>query len=136
MNNLKSLMIARIRNVFGELKVYDEPVQQGLVTPSFQMLLVDTTQNTGLNMVERTYTVNINYFPLSIDERRTECDGVLETFQTNFRMIGNKHHVHNIEGSMNDDVLVITFNIRALLKEVNTGDKMNTLGGVTIETKD
>lgn len=134
--NLKSLIIKQIRDVFGNMQVYDEPVQQGLVTPSFQMLIIDTTQQTGLKVVERTYKVNVNYFPSSIDERRGECDTVLETFQTNFRVIGNKHHAHNIDGNITDDVLVMTFNVRMLLKEVKTGTVMQNLGGVAVEIKD
>lgn len=135
--NLKSLIIQQIKAVFGNtIKIFDEPVRQGLKVPAFQVLIVDNTQKTGLNVVHRTYTINLNYFPLSLDERRSECDGVLETFQTAFRLIGGKHHAHEIEGSISDDVLVITFDLRLLLKDVVTGDVMNTLGGVTVEFKD
>lgn len=134
--NVKSLIIQQIKSVFGNtFKIYDEPVRQGLKVPAFQLLIVDNTQTTGLNVVERTYTVNVNYFPQSLDERRTECDGVLETFQTEFRLIGEKHRAHEIEGRVSDDVLVITFELRLLLKEVVVGDPMNTLGGVTVGFK-
>ena len=126
--NLKSLIIKQIKSVYGStIKVYDEPIRQGLKTPSFLLLIVDNTQTTGLNVVERNYAVNVNYFPHSLDERRSECDSVLETFQTEFRRIGTKHHSHNIEGVVSDDVLVITFNVRVLLREVVDGIKMQTL---------
>lgn len=126
--NLKYLIIQQIKAVFGNtIKIYDEPVRQGLKVPAFQILIADNTQKTGLNVVHRTYTINVNYFPLSLDERRSECDGVLEAFQTAFRLIGNKYHAHEIEGSMSDDVLVITFNVKVLLREVVDGIKMQTL---------
>lgn len=126
--SVKYLIIQQIKAVFGNtFKIYDEPVRQGLKVPAFQLLIVDNTQKTGLNVVHRTYTINVNYFPLSLDERRSECDGVLETFQTAFRLIGNKYHTHEIAGSMSDDVMVITFNLKLLLKDIYLIDKMETL---------
>lgn len=131
--NLKALIIQQIKSVYGTgTVVYDEPIRQGLKTPSFLLLIADTNQTTGLNEINREYVVNVNYFPLSIDERRSECEGVLETFLNEFRYIGTKHHAHSIEGIVSDDVLVITFNVKVMLKDVVVGTKMNTLGGVTV----
>lgn len=124
---LKSLIIKQIKAVYGPLKVYDEPVKQGLVTPAFLVLIADTNQTTGLNELHRNYMINVNYFPLSADEGRSECDSVLETFQNEFRYIGTKHHVHELGGVISDDVLVITFNVKLLLHEVVDGIKMETL---------
>lgn len=125
---LKSLIIQQIKRVYGPgTLVYDEQIRQGLKAPAFQLLIADTNQTTGLNEVNRDYVVNVNYFPLSVDERRSECDGVLETFQNEFRYIGTKHHVHELGGIVSDDVLVITFNVKMLLQEVVDGIKMETL---------
>ncbi|WP_342505624.1 DUF6838 family protein [Sporosarcina sp. FSL K6-2383] len=136
MNNLKSLIIQQIKSVFGStIKVYDEEVKQGLKVPSFQFLIADNSQTTGLNVVKRNPVFNVNYFPKSLNERRTECDEVLETFQNEFRLIGGKHYAYEIEGKMSDGVLVITFGLRLLLKEVVTGTPMTTLGGVTVGFK-
>lgn len=130
--NLKSLIIRQIKEVFGNVKVYDEPIRQGLVTPAFLVLIFDSLQNRQLrSTVSRTYSINVTYFP-STEDKRNECDEVLEMFQTEFIRIG-KHHVHNIEGTVSDDVLVITFNVNALLREVVEGTKMYELGGVTID---
>lgn len=131
--NLKSLIIHQIKSVFGEVKVYDEPVRQGLVTPAFLLLIFDTQQHRQLrSTVSRTYSINVTYFP-STEDKRNECDEVLELFQTEFIRIADKHHVHNIEGVVSDDVLVITFTVNALLREVVDGIKMQELGGVTID---
>lgn len=135
-NNLKSLIIAQLKEVYGPLKVYDEEVKQGLVTPSFSVFFFNQHQERKLwKSVERTYSVNIIYFP-GTEDIRYECDGVLATFQTEFRYIANKHHVHEIEGTLSDDVLVITFNIKVLLREMVDGTKMQDLGGMTVDKKD
>lgn len=133
--NLKALIIQQIRDVFGNVKVYDEPIKQGLQTPAFLVLIFNNLQERLLkNNVSRTYSINVTYFP-STEDKRYECDEVLETFQTEFRYISNKYHVHNIEGAMSDDVLVITLNVNALLVEKVDGIKMNELGGVLVDER-
>ena len=131
--NLKSLIIQQIKQVYGPVKVYDEPVRQGLVTPAFLVLIFNNHQERQLaSRVARSYSFNVNYFPTTKDIR-TECDEVLEVFQTEFTRIADKYHVHEIEGAVSDDVLVITFTVKALLREVAGGTKMQTFGGVTID---
>lgn len=132
-NQLKALIIRQLKGVFGNIKVYDEPVRQGLVTPAFLVLIFDTHQQRQLrSTVSRTYSINVTYFPTT-EDKRNECDEVLEVFQTEFVRIADKHHVHNIEGAISDDTLVITFTVNALLREVVTGTKMQELGGVSID---
>lgn len=134
-NNLKSLIIQQIKQVFGNLKVYDEPIRQGLITPAFLVLIFNNTQEKLLGkQVARTYSINVTYFPFS-EDRRSECDLILETFQTEFQHIANVYHTHEIEGQVVDDVLVITFTIKALLREVVIETAMQSLGGVTVDQK-
>lgn len=133
--NLKSLVILQIKKVFGPLKVYDEPVRQGLKTPAFQLLILDTAQERKLNRnALRTYQINVNYFPGTAD-KRGECDTTLETFLNEFRYVANKHHVHNIQGEVVDEVLVITFEIKIRVEDILDETLMQTLkfGGVTSE---
>ncbi|KAA0944075.1 hypothetical protein FQ087_18285 [Sporosarcina sp. ANT_H38] len=133
--NLKSLIILQIKKVFGPLKVYDEPIKQGLKTPAFQLLILDTVQERKLNRnALRTYQINVNYFPGTAD-KRGECDATLETFLDEFRYIADKHHVHNIQGEFVDEVLVITSEIKIRVEEISDEILMQTLkfGGVTSE---
>jgi hypothetical protein len=132
-NNLKSLIIQQIKQVYGNLKVYDEPVRQGLITPAFLVLIFDNRQKRLLaKQVSRTHSFNVNYYP-STEERRSECEGVLEAFQNEFKYVANKYHVHEIEGAVVDSVLVITFTVNALLREIVEETPMQTLGGVSID---
>lgn len=134
-NDLKSLIIQQIKNVYGNVKVYDEPVKQGLITPAFLVLIFSNLQERMLaRQVSRTISINVSYFPKSKDIR-SECDAVLQTFQDEFRYISNKYHVNSLEGVVEDDVLVITFTINALLREIVEEIKMQTLGGVNIDNQ-
>lgn len=135
-NNLKSLIILQIKSVFGNVKVYDEPVKQGLKTPAFQLLFINSHGQRLLGKNHsRTCTINVNYYP-NTDDIRNECDTVLEVFLNEFKYIANKYHVHEIEGSVSNDVLVITFNVNALLREVFDETKMQLFGGVAVDKKD
>lgn len=132
---LKSLIIQQIKAVYGPLKVYDEPIKQGLITPAFLVLIFNNDQERQLGKrSKRTYSFNVTYFPKTAD-KRSECDEVLETFMNEFRYIGNQHHIHGVEGEVVDDVLVITFNIKTIVEEIVDETLMQTLkfGGVTSE---
>lgn len=134
-NNLKSLIVQQIKQVYGNVKVYDEPIRQGLITPAFLVLIFNNMQEKLLGkQVARTYSINVTYFPQT-EDRRSECDLVLETFQTEFQRIADVYHTREIEGQMVDDVLVITFTIKALLREVVIETAMQSLGGVTVDQK-
>ncbi|MGJ7034481.1 phage tail terminator family protein [Anoxybacillus eryuanensis] len=129
---IKTLIIQQIKEVFGNVKVYDEKVKQGLQTPAFLVRMIQSEQERKLKgQVWRTYSWNVVYFPQST-EVDGECDNVFETFQTEFQYIANKYHVYRLEGVKQDDVLIITFDVSARLQEVTTETKMQMLGGVWI----
>jgi hypothetical protein len=134
-SDLKSLVIQQIKQVFGNVKVFDEQVKQGLVTPAFLVLIIDNTQERKLKgQVSRTFTFNVTYFPES-DDIHGERDNVYETFQNEFQYISNKYHVNKLESVKEDDMLVITFSIDVRLKDMVEGTPMQTIGGVTVEQK-
>ncbi|MED0686560.1 DUF6838 family protein [Anoxybacillus ayderensis] len=133
---IKTLIIQQIKEVFGNVKVYDEKVKQGLQTPAFLVRMIQSEQERKIKgQVWRTYSWNVVYFPQST-ELDAECDDVFEMFQTEFQYIANKYHVHRLEGTKQDDVLVITFDVSARLQEVTDETKMKTLGGVWIGQTD
>jgi hypothetical protein len=134
-NDLKTLVIQQIRQVFGNVKVYDEQIKQGLITPAFQVLIVDNDQERKLKrQVNRSYMFSVTYFP-GTEDIHGDRDSVYETFQSEFQYIANQYHVNRLDSVKEDRVLVITFTINVRLKEVVTGTKMQTLGGVTIDHK-
>lgn len=134
-NNLKSLIIQQIKQVF-DVKVYDEPVRQGLKTPAFLVLIISDIQERKLwGLSEREYLVNVTYFPEDERNAYSENDKVSETFKNNFRYIADQFHVNRLEADKHDGTLVITFSVRHLVKEIFENTKMETMqyGGVSSE---
>ncbi|MES1046309.1 hypothetical protein HYI36_00950 [Bacillus sp. Gen3] len=133
---LKDLIIQQLKQVFGGIKVYDEPIRQGLKVPAFLVLIVNDSQERKLwNLSEWQFLVNVTYFPE--DERNvyTETDKVSQTFKENFRYIANQYHVNRLEAEKHDGTLVITFSVKKLVREIEVGTKMQKLhyGGATSE---
>ncbi|AEV17639.1 hypothetical protein GTCCBUS3UF5_3130 [Geobacillus thermoleovorans CCB_US3_UF5] len=129
---VKTLIIQQIKQVFGDIKVYDEKVKQGLQTPAFLVRIIQSGQDRKIKrQVWRSYSFNVVYFPQSTDVD-TECDEVFETFQNEFQYIANRYHVNRVEGTKTDNVLVITFDVSVWLQEKADETKMQTLGGVEI----
>jgi hypothetical protein len=120
-NNLKTLIILQIKQVYNNIKVYDEKVKQGLATPAFLVRIIDNYQDRKLKgQVERSYTFNVTYIP-ETDDIENELDLAYETFQNEFQYIANLHHVHKLESVKEDDTLIITFTVKVLLKELKGG---------------
>ncbi|MDQ0269940.1 phage tail terminator family protein [Cytobacillus purgationiresistens] len=134
---LKSLIIRQIKEVYGnEMKVYDEPVRQGLETPSFLVLLIEDQQERKLGyMSEWEFLVNVTYFPHDGYNAYSENDRVSQTFKENFRYIGNVFHVNRLKATKSDGILIISFTVKKQVKEILDGTKMQALqyGGVTSE---
>lgn len=131
---LKDLIIQQLKQVFGGIKVYDEPIRQGLKVPAFLVLIVNDSQERKLwNLSEWQFLVNVTYFPE--DERNvyTETDKVSQTFKENFRYIANQYHVNRLEAEKHDGTLVITFSLKKIVREIEVGTKMQKLhyGGAT-----
>lgn len=134
-DKLKALIIHQLKDVFNNIRVYDEPVKQGLTTPAFQLLIIDTHgERLMAKYSSRSYSFNINYYP-DTEDKRNECDEILDQFITEFKYIADQHHVHEIDGTVSDDVLVITFDVKVLLREVEDGITMQELGGVSVDEK-
>ncbi|MFD1203590.1 DUF6838 family protein [Sporosarcina contaminans] len=136
MDNLKALIIQQLKEVYGNIKVYDEPVRQGLITPAFLVLIGKDTQERKLGKTsELQYMVNVTYFPEDERNAYTESDKVSQVFKENFRYIGNQFHVNRLEAEKHDGTLVITFTVNKLVREIETGTKMQKLhyGGATSE---
>ncbi|MGM7683543.1 phage tail terminator family protein [Cytobacillus sp. Hm23] len=125
---LKSLIIQQIKQVYNNVKVYDEPIKQGLKTPAFLVLIIhDHHEKQLYNNSKWEYTINVTYFPEDDQSYNTECDEVSETFKLSFRYIGNQFHVNKLDMQKQDGTLVITFNVKTLVKEITEETKMQTL---------
>lgn len=131
---LKSLVIDQIREVFPDVeKVYDEPVQQGLSTPAFLVLIYhDKLERQLRHRMKREIEINVTYFPADKRRSNSELDVVAEKFKYNFRRLADRYHINKLEAVKHDGTLVVTFNVKTILEELIDETLMQTLkfGGV------
>ncbi|MEG0260589.1 MAG: hypothetical protein RR651_12020, partial [Lysinibacillus sp.] len=69
------------------------------------------------------------------DDVDEECLAVLEVVQNNFAYLADRFHVHELEGEVVDETLVITFQVKARLYDILEEVKMRTLEGVQVDSR-
>lgn len=126
----------QIRTLFPSMIVYDKPVKQGLKVPAFLVRIFNVHQDRGMKyQANRTYSFSMVYFP-STDDIDEECLNVLEVVQNNFKYLADRFHVHEIDGEIVDETLVIKYRVKARLHDILEEVKMRTLEGVDFDTRD
>lgn len=135
-DGIKTLAIMQVRSLYPTMKVYDKPVKQGLKVPAFLVRIFNVHQERDMKyQVNRTYSFSMVYFP-STDDVDEECLNVLEVIQNNFKYLVDRFHVHEIEGEIVDETLVMKFQVNARLHDILEEVKMRTLEGVEFDTRD
>ncbi|MEK5487915.1 phage tail terminator family protein [Lysinibacillus sp. FSL M8-0355] len=133
---IKTLAIMQIRSLYPSMKIYDKPVKQGLKVPAFLVRIFNVHQERGMKyQANRTYSFSMVYFP-STDDIDEECLNVLEVVQNNFKYLADRFHVHEIDGEIVDETLVIKYQVKACLHDILEEVKMRTLEGVDFDTRD
>lgn len=113
MDNVKSLLIAQLRERFNDTEVYDEPVQQGLSLPCFIINVKKATHTrlVGDQMLTHLFLF-LTYYPRESEDKRAEMEGVMAEFYSGaWKYLQGKHHIHNFDMEHNDEVLTISFTI-------------------------
>ena len=132
MDNVKSLLIAQLRERFENTEVYDEPVQQGLSLPCFIINAKKATHTrlVGDQMLTHLFLF-LTYYPRESEDKRTEMEGVMAEFYSGaWKYLQGKHHIQNLDMEHNDEVLTISFTIdihHVMAKSDTT--KMDALAG-------
>ena len=132
MDNVKSLLIAQLRERFNDTEVYDEPVQQGLSLPCFIINAKKATHTrlVGDQMLTHLFLF-LTYYPRDSEDKRTDMEGVMAEFYSGaWKYLQGKHHIHNLDMEHNDEALTISFTIdihHVMAKSDTT--KMDALAG-------
>ena len=132
MDNVKSLLIAQLRERFNDTEVYDEPVQQGLSLPCF---IINAKKATHARLVGDQMLTHLflflTYYPRQSEDMRAEMASVMADFMTGaWRYLGKKHHIHNLDLEHNDQVLTVSFSIDVHhVMARPDGARMDSLGG-------
>lgn len=132
MDNVKSLLIAQLRERFNDTEVYDEPVQQGLSLPCFIINAKKATHKrlVGDQMHSHIF-IFLTYYPRESEDMREEIASVMADFMTGaWRYLGKKYHIHNLDLEHNDQVLTVSFSIDVHhVMARQDGARMDSLGG-------
>lgn len=132
MDNVKSPLIAQLRERFNDTEVYDEPIQQGLSLPCF---IINAKKATHMRLVGDQMLTHLflflTYYPRDSEDKRAEMEGVMAEFYSGaWKYLQGKHHIHNLDMEHNDEVLTISFTIdvhHSMAKP--DGAKMDALAG-------
>lgn len=139
MDNVKSLLIAQLRERFNDTEVYDEPVQQGLSLPCF---IINAKKATHMRLMGDQMLTHLflflTYYPRESEDKRAKMEGVMAEFYSGaWKYLQGKHHIHNLDMEHNDEVLTISFTIdihHSMAKP--DGAKMDALAGtVAVKTE-
>ena len=132
MDNVKSPLIAQLRERFNDTEVYDEPIQQGLSLPCF---IINAKKATHMRLVGDQMLTHLflflTYYTRDSEDKRAEMEGVMAEFYSGaWKYLQGKHHIHNLDMEHNDEVLTISFTIdvhHSMAKP--DGAKMDALAG-------
>lgn len=136
-DRIKTLAIMQLRSLYpdnNQYQIYNKPVKQDLKLPAFLVRIINVHQERSMkNQVIRTYSFSIVYLP-STDEIDDECLNVLEVIQNNFKYLADSFQIHEIEGEIVNETLMINFQVKARLYDSQEEAKMKTLEGVGFDT--
>lgn len=137
-DTLSRALIKQLRDSFGAgVKIYTEPIQQGMVTPCFNITgQLDRFRRIGEN-VDLSVFFFITYTPASSDDKRAELNAVQNTFMASkaWKYLGKLAHINNLKARHNDQTLVVSFSLSISARyEEDEGEAIGKIeGGVTID---
>ncbi|MCW6665409.1 hypothetical protein NHG32_06905 [Aerococcaceae bacterium NML191219] len=112
---IKELLIKQLKENFKNIKVYDEPIQQGLSTPCFILETNKATHTRELGDITNTHVfILLSYYPSDTDNLWSEFDRIINTFTSGaFKYLANQYHINalDFETNLEDRVMVVSFTL-------------------------
>ena len=115
LDTLSTALILKLKETFPGIKVYDEPIQQGMDTPCFNIkanrIMTDRQVN---NAVDVAVFYFITYTPGDSLDKRTEMTGMVWTILNSkrWKYLGEFAHINYLKASHNDEVMTISFEVK------------------------
>lgn len=138
LDTLTGALITKLKNSFPNVKVYDEPIQQRLETPCFNIKTarINTQRQVGLN-VNISFFYFLTFTPESSVDARAEMDRMVWTLisSKSWRYLGDFAHIRNLRARHNDKVMTIRFEVDvAGVYEPAEGELIENIeGGVQVD---
>ena len=127
--NLKALIIQQLKTVFN-VKVYDEPIQQGLSTPCFIVAVKGVSRKRLVNQNDKqVFMVQVEYYTHNTQTRLADFERVEQVFYSDqFRYLGDKQYpIQELSVEYDSEVLIVSFFITRYVRWRYDDIKMNDL---------
>ncbi len=137
LDTLSTALIRKLKETFPGVKVYDEPIQQGMETPCFNIKAnrINTDRQVN-NAVDVAVFYFITYTPGDSLDKRTEMQGMVWTILNSkrWKYLGEFAHINYLKTSHNDEVMTISFEVKILGSfEADPGETITKIeGGVKL----
>jgi len=126
-SEIKQAIAQKIHEQYPSATIYDEDVPQNFKTPSFLVTVIE--QNYGKRLANKynsTVSFDVAYFSdKGKNEVKSDCQAVQVNLLRAFELVGT-FRVQNLQATIVDNVLHITFDVRYSELKIEEFAKMQT----------
>jgi len=117
-NEIKQAIANILHELFPNAEIYDEDVPQGFKTPSFLIIVVESSYKKAIDeKYNASVSFDLAYFPEREYESKNECYEVSQNILRAFDVL-NSYKVTNKTSSITDNVLHVKFTVK--YREIKT----------------
>lgn len=126
MEDITTMIVKRLRELFGNVKIYRENVKSGFEEDSFFIPALHIKSKSELGKKHNlTFSCQVIFLPRT-DHINDDIQTTMNTLLIGFLKLNN-NDVFNREFVVSDDALVFTFDLVGFLSEVESGNKFEKL---------
>lgn len=126
-NEIKQAIADKLHELYPQAAIYDEDIPQGFKTPSFLIVLMETSYKKAIHdKYSASVSFDVAYFPESQYETKNECYEVSQIILRAFDVL-NGYKIMNKTSSITDNVLHVKFIVKYREIKTSTYGKMNEI---------
>jgi hypothetical protein len=126
-NEIKQAIANILYELFPNAEIYDEDVPQGFKTPSFLIIVVESSYKKAIDeKYNASVSFDLAYFPEREYESKNECYEVSQNILRTFDVL-NSYKVMNKTSSITDNVLHVKFTVKYREIKTSQSEKMRDI---------
>lgn len=126
-NEIKQSIANILHELFPNAEIYDEDVPQGFKTPSFLIIVVESSYKKAIDeKYNASVSFDLAYFPEREYESKNECYEVSQNILRAFDVL-NSYKVTNKTSSITDNVLHVKFTVKYREIKTSQSEKMRDI---------
>jgi hypothetical protein len=126
-NEIKQAIANILHELFPNAEIYDEDVPQGFKTPSFLIIVVESSYKKAIDeKYNASVSFDLAYFPEREYESKNECYEVSQNILRAFDVL-NSYKVTNKTSSITDNVLHVKFTVKYREIKTSQSEKMRDI---------